>query len=105
VCGAYSEKKLKQVSPKGPINTHNVSSYNVTPQPAFLFESLNQINLRGTRVCFFNVLREYRFDLVTQLLHQQLHIYKIYKMYTLNIKNAPTCFGPKTILRELYLPC
>ena len=22
-----------------------------------------------------------------------------------NIKNAPTCFGPKTIKRELYIPC
>jgi len=42
---------------------------------------------------------------VTQLLYQLLHIYKIYKMYTLkhlNIKNAPTCFGPRTIVREPY---
>ena len=29
---------------------------------------------------------------------------KLIKIYTLNIKNAPTCFGPKTIIRELYIP-
>jgi len=42
---------------------------------------------------------------VTQLLHQLLHIYKIYEIYTLEHKNAPTCFGPRTIIREPYRPC
>jgi len=42
---------------------------------------------------------------ITQLLYQPLHIYKIYKIYTLKHKNAPTCFGPRTIIRELYIPC
>jgi len=36
---------------------------------------------------------------VTQSPHQPLHIYKIYKI--LHIKNSLTCFGRKTILREL----
>ena len=43
---------------------------------------------------------------VTRLLHQPLHIHKIYKiLHIKTFKIAPTCFGPKTILRELYLPC
>jgi len=61
---------------------------------------------------FFNVLicKFYKYYIcqVTQLLYQLLHIYKIYKIYTLkhsNIKNAPTCFGPRNIIRELYRSC
>jgi len=39
---------------------------------------------------------------VIELLHQPLHIYKIYKiLHIKNIKSAPTCFGPKSILTEL----
>jgi len=30
---------------------------------------------------------------------------KFIKFTHWNIKNAPTCFGPKTIIRELYIPC
>ena len=42
---------------------------------------------------------------ITQLLHQPLYIYKIYTIYTLNIEKAPKSFGPKTIIRDLYIPC
>ena len=30
---------------------------------------------------------------------------KFIKFTHQNIKNAPTCFRPKTIIRELYIPC
>ena len=30
---------------------------------------------------------------------------KFIKLTHYNIKNAPTCFGPKTFIRELHIPC
>jgi len=66
-----------------------------------LSRRLNE-NLCGHRLSFFVNIGDTQ---VTQLLHQPLHIYKIYKIYTSKHKNAPTCFGPKTIIRELYIPC
>ena len=73
-----------------------------------LFESTNVKHLKGSDERDMQT-GNYLFSLlhraccrVTQLLHQPLHIYKIYKILHIKIiKNVPTCFGPKTILREL----
>jgi len=37
-----------------------------------------------------------KYDLVTQLLHQLLHIYKIYKMYTLKTLRHVSVLGPSS---------
>jgi hypothetical protein len=42
---------------------------------------------------------------VVELLNYYTNHCKYIKFTHLNIKNAPTCFGPRTIIRELYIPC
>ena len=78
--------------------------WNMRPNKAFWQRSLKKgKHLEYCYMTQWAVLKCYK---NTQLLHQPLHIHKIFIKFTpLNIKNAPTCFGPKTIIRELYIPC